>query len=113
MTPRRPFVDRLVTWVVLILVLGWSLMYAVLGPLLLRPVSTCAGPSSRCTPAVDVGVGLASWGPLLVAAAALAVLGRQRRRGGPTWPVAVGGLVLVVALQLLGQALIPLGVVPR
>ena len=113
MTTRRPFADRLVTGVVLVLVVGWSLVYAVLGPLLLRPVSTCAGSSSRCTAAVDVGIGLASWGPLVVAAAALAVLGRQRRRGGPTWPVAVCGLVLVVAVQLLGQTLIPLGVVPR
>lgn len=113
MMTRRPFTDRLVTGVVLVLVVGWSLVYAVVGPLLLRPVSTCAGPSSRCTAAVDAGVGLASWGPLLVAAATLAVLGRQRRSGGRTWPVAVGGLVLVLALQLLGQAMIPLGVVPR
>lgn len=97
----------------MVAVLAWSLLFAVLGQLFLRPVGSCGGPRLRCTGLVDLGAGLASWGPLVASAVMLAAIAWSVSRRRRSWPAAMLAVVAVVGLQALGQALIPLGVVPR
>jgi hypothetical protein len=105
--------DRAATAILAVAVLAWSVLYALLGPLFLRPVSTCAGPEHRCTGLVDLGVGLGSWAPAVVSVVMLASIAWSAGRGRATVPAAALGVVLVLGLQALGQALVPLGVVAR
>lgn len=105
--------DRTATVVLAGAVLAWAALYAVAGPLLLRPISTCAGPEERCTGLVDLGVGLGAWGPAVVSVVMLAAIAWSASRGRPTSGAAAIAVLVVIGLTALGQAIIPLGILPR
>jgi hypothetical protein len=109
----RRIADRVATLVLAGAVLTWSSVYLTVGAFFLRPVSTCAGPEDRCTGLVDLGVGLGAWGPAVVSVVMLLAIAWSAARGRPTtWAAGIAVLV-VVGLSVLGQALVPLGIVPR
>jgi hypothetical protein len=113
MSPRSRIADRTATVVLAGGVFARSALYATAGPLFLRPISTCAGPEDRCTGLVDLGVGLGAYGPAVVTVVMLAAIARSASRGRPTaWTAGVAVLV-AIGLTAIGQALVPLGIVPR
>ena len=114
--PRSPgwrVADRVTTAVLVLAIVCWSVLYAIAGPLLLRPVSTCGGPDHRCAGMVDLGVGVGSFGPAIVTVALLVVVAWLGARRRATAPAALIGVVVVVVLQVIGQVLVTNGVVAR
>ncbi|RIX31074.1 hypothetical protein [Amnibacterium setariae] len=111
--PTRRIADRVLTVVLAGAVLVWSALYATAGQLFLRPVSTCAGPEDRCTGLVDLGVGLGAYGPAVVSVVMLAAIAWSAGRGRPTAGAASIAVLVVIGLTALGQAIVPLGILPR